>query len=350
MSESKFRREVKHYLIALTKELSFQLKKLIDYNYPNEVKSIKFEIFPDMFTEGFPVRAFFMDSDNSEHFILEDGVVKYPAPITPELLNIQYVYPDWFENQYLENAQDLDTRTISSEEMIKWFHELWNNSGGGEFHLEATIASHDSLNYFDLKDGNWKDVRNAYKKAIHNKTKRRIRTHQRSTQNGKIDLNDAHKVLATFGISKPTKTYERWVKDYGFDLDDFEEVLNESNFIYWFDWRGELSTFLEYLKNILNEFEIDTSYTMDYSSTLQKGTFSSGVNVVEVEYNASEENFIENVVKKIQKILSEKIEIRQSTNNEGVDTWGVAILTQDEWSLVESVAKTFVDNHWIKLH
>lgn len=41
----------------------------------------------------------------------------------------------------------------------------------------------------------------------------------------RISIDVAHRFLATFGITKPTKAYERWVKPNGFDLDDFHTVL-----------------------------------------------------------------------------------------------------------------------------
>jgi hypothetical protein len=42
----------------------------------------------------------------------------------------------------------------------------------------------------------------------------------------RIPLETAHKILATFGITSPTRAYERWVKDDGFDVKDFDEVLS----------------------------------------------------------------------------------------------------------------------------
>lgn len=60
-----------------------------------------------------------------------------------------------------------------------------------------------------------------------------------------IPFDAAHKILAGFGITQPTRAYERWVKKDGFDLGDFHEVLFESPFVFIIDWRAWLREELE---------------------------------------------------------------------------------------------------------
>jgi hypothetical protein len=67
------------------------LRQLVEHEYPKEVVSIDFEVFTYGFTEGFPVRAFFMDSTNSEYFVAIDGSYRYPSPVDPDLLHIKRV-------------------------------------------------------------------------------------------------------------------------------------------------------------------------------------------------------------------------------------------------------------------
>lgn len=157
MLEQRFRKGVREHLALLSNELLTQLRQLIAFCYPDEVKSIDFEVFSDGFTRGFPVRAFFIDSDNSEHFVFVCGEATYPSPIDPGLLKIEHVYSDSFENLFLGEDERFDSWTISDEELIEWFANIWREAGGRKFYLEATIAPHDSARYFDLKDGEWKE-------------------------------------------------------------------------------------------------------------------------------------------------------------------------------------------------
>ena len=71
--KEQFQEEVRKYLDRLTDQLTSVLKQLVEYSYVPEVKSLDFEVFCDGFTQEFPVRAFFMDEDNGEHFISIDG-------------------------------------------------------------------------------------------------------------------------------------------------------------------------------------------------------------------------------------------------------------------------------------
>lgn len=67
--EQEFREGVKGCLVQLTDKVIPLLQKLIRHDYPDEVVSLDFEVFTDGFTQEFPVRAFFMDSDNTEFFL-----------------------------------------------------------------------------------------------------------------------------------------------------------------------------------------------------------------------------------------------------------------------------------------
>ena len=76
------------------------LKELIDYEYPKEVLALEFEMFINCFTSGFPVRAFFMDKNNAEHFIFTEGKAEYLSPVDPGLLDIDCIYPYEIEEEY----------------------------------------------------------------------------------------------------------------------------------------------------------------------------------------------------------------------------------------------------------
>ena len=91
--EQEFREKVAEHLENLSEDLKPILKELIEFDYPKEVNTLAFEVFVDGFSSGLPVRAFFMDDDNSEHFIYVNGKAEYPSPVDPSLLKIEHVYP-----------------------------------------------------------------------------------------------------------------------------------------------------------------------------------------------------------------------------------------------------------------
>lgn len=119
--------------------------------------SLEFEIFADGFIQGFPVRAFFMDAGNSEHFVYVNGEAQYPSPVEPELLEIEHVYPYELEEKYVNEDEDFDPWSIAIDELIQWFSECWKEMGGESFQLKANIASHDNDEVYNLVEGKWEE-------------------------------------------------------------------------------------------------------------------------------------------------------------------------------------------------
>lgn len=79
----------------------------------------------------------------------------------------------------------------------------------------------------------------------------------------RIPIEIAHKILATFGITSPTRAYERWVKNDGFDLKDFDEVLYESPFIFIVDWHACLQDELETIRDSLARLDVHLDLELD---------------------------------------------------------------------------------------
>ncbi|PKO66978.1 MAG: hypothetical protein CVU22_13650 [Betaproteobacteria bacterium HGW-Betaproteobacteria-16] len=152
--EQKFRTTVRSHLDALSEQLVPVLKRLIAHRYPKEVFALCFEIFPDSFTSQFPIRAFFMDRENCEHFEYVDGIAEYPSPVDPELLAIDAVYPEDLEVAFEEDG-GLDLWRLASEEAAVWLYDCWKKAGGSSFALEATVADHNSSVELNLKSGKW---------------------------------------------------------------------------------------------------------------------------------------------------------------------------------------------------
>lgn len=155
--EQEFRKQVNEHLQKLTEEIQLVLRKMIQYEYPKEVNRLEFEVFYDGFTGGFPVRAFFMDSDNSEHFVYVNGQAEYPSPVDPGLLKIQHVYPHELEQEYENKDDKFDSWTVATDELISWFSKCWLEVGGKSFNLRANISPHDSDREFNLVESVWQE-------------------------------------------------------------------------------------------------------------------------------------------------------------------------------------------------
>src|SRR5215213_4134807 len=102
----KFQSGVCAYLEPHSADLVKVLKRLIEYPFVPEINHLDFEVFGDGFVQEFPVRLFFMTEDNCEHFVYANGTAQYPCDVDPDLLNLPYVYPREFEDEF--EAQDED--------------------------------------------------------------------------------------------------------------------------------------------------------------------------------------------------------------------------------------------------
>ena len=155
--EQEFSEKVQEHLQALTASMKPVLKELIGYDYPKEVVSLEFEIFADGFTQGFPVRAFFMDSNDSEHFVYINGEAQYPSPVEPELLKIEYVYPYELEEKYINQDEGFDPWSIAIDELIQWFSECWKEVGGESFQLKSDISPNYNDKAYNLIESKWEE-------------------------------------------------------------------------------------------------------------------------------------------------------------------------------------------------
>jgi len=153
--EKEFRKKVNEYLNRLNSTIEKAIKELTCYEFPKEVVHLDFEIFSDSFTEGSPIRVFFLDKDNTEFFIYVDGKAEYPSPIDTEIFNIDYLYPISFEKEFENKIEGYDPWKMTTEEFIKWFSNKWKSCLDKKFNLKATIGHHDSWEKFDLIEQKW---------------------------------------------------------------------------------------------------------------------------------------------------------------------------------------------------
>ena len=155
--ELEFQRRVVQALEAHSAALIGVLEQLVVHDYPSEVASLDFEVCPQSFTSGFPVRAFFMDRDNSEFFVYEGDDAQYPSPVDPGLLDLPSVIREDAAQDLLAADPDADDLTLAAEALIPWFGRCWLAAGGASFTRSATIAVHDDVRFFDLLQQRWQE-------------------------------------------------------------------------------------------------------------------------------------------------------------------------------------------------
>jgi len=139
--ETEWRTFVVSKLAALSPPLTDVLRLLAGHSYPKEVVRIDFEIFPDGFTEGFPVRALFKDAAGTEFFEMVDGEACYPSPVDPDLLEIDAVYSEEEEAEF--DGEQIDLWVAAADELAIWFAACWSAAGGEGMRVRAVIARHD---------------------------------------------------------------------------------------------------------------------------------------------------------------------------------------------------------------
>jgi hypothetical protein len=160
-----------------------------------------------------------------------------------------------------------------------------------------------------------------------------------SLDHHRIPLDAAHKILATFGITSPTKAYERWVKDDGFDLKDFDVVWSRNPYTFIIDWKCELEEELANIAQALKLLGVDLEYEL--SDDGETGHVSCGGNRAAIAYPPSSGEW-ERFIDPIQAVIPASIQFRASPHNDGNDTGVFAVLPVEEWRDLEQVSPEFV--------
>lgn len=160
-----------------------------------------------------------------------------------------------------------------------------------------------------------------------------------------VPLDIAHQILATFGITSNTKTYDRWVKPDGFDATDLWQVLGDSPFIFGIDWRGELENALEYVAKGLAKLNVEL--VTDFGESCERGYVCCGPQRARVAYSPVDSaTNPEWVFHALQGIVPDNIEFRSSPINDGSDGWEFAVLPRDEWEDLERIAPKFIAEYF----
>jgi hypothetical protein len=151
-----------------------------------------------------------------------------------------------------------------------------------------------------------------------------------------IPLDEAHEILAAFGIGPQSRAYHRWRREDGFRRADFEDVLNESDFILNVDWRELLADAMDTVVSQLHELGIEAS--VDLEEEGERGVFGANGEEVKIKYSINEEDNFDHVITAIYPLIRQAAQYRKLRSSEGSDTWSYAILKHVDWQRLEKSA------------
>lgn len=164
----------------------------------------------------------------------------------------------------------------------------------------------------------------------------------------KIQTEIANEILANFGISRPSRNYERWHKGDHFLLDEFDEVLFESRYIFIIDWRAWFKEEMETIVSRLSDFGI--TLDVDFDEDGNEGVISCGGKSERIKYCPNDDDDFEDVIRALGRISPNQVEFRSSPFNEGSDTWIFAVNGPDEWKEVDEIAPEVMNHFFRKLN
>jgi hypothetical protein len=163
----------------------------------------------------------------------------------------------------------------------------------------------------------------------------------------RIPIEIAHRFLATFGITEPTKEYVRWIKDDGFELIDFPSILSDSPFIFIVDWSANMADELPRIVDALAKLSVALESEVDEVSST--GFVGSGENKVLVKYVPNDGDDFTETIATIQSMVPSNIEFRKSPHNGQMDQWDFAVLPRDEWAELEALDSKLLRSLYIPL-
>lgn len=163
----------------------------------------------------------------------------------------------------------------------------------------------------------------------------------------RIPIEVAHEILAAFGITRPTRAYERWVKDDGFDLKDFDEVLFESPFVYPIDWRAWLSEELETIRDSLARLNVNLGIELDENG--EAGHVACDGRRAAVVYRPNEGSDLDDVIRAIQSVLPDHLELRAAPTNQDNDTAIYALRPKTTWGDLEKLHREVIEHFFVPL-
>jgi hypothetical protein len=148
-----------------------------------------------------------------------------------------------------------------------------------------------------------------------------------------IPLDEAHEILEVFGIGPQSRGYQRWQREDGFRRMDFEDVLNESDFILNVDWRELLPDATDTIVSQLHELGIEASVDLDEEG--EQAVFAANGEEVKIKYSINDGDNFDQVIAPINPLIGRTAQYKKLRSSEGSDTWSYAILKNENWRQLE---------------
>jgi hypothetical protein len=157
----------------------------------------------------------------------------------------------------------------------------------------------------------------------------------------RVPLNVAHAVLIGFGIRHRTRAYERCLRNEGsssagFSLNDFNEVLFDSPFVFIIERKDWLQEKLQAIAAVLKELEIELELHLEPGG--DAGFVVCGSDVAPVQYRPRVQPHFDEVIRAIQNVVPADIEFRVLSESHPSDAWVYAVLPRTKWVELEHAA------------
>jgi hypothetical protein len=118
-----------------------------------------------------------------------------------------------------------------------------------------------------------------------------------------IPLDDAHKILAVFGIDPSSRECQRWRRDDGFRQVDFEGVLSESGAVIIVDWREWLQDAVDLIIRQLNELGIKAS--ADLGGDGNEGFLQIDEKTTRIKFVPEDEDDFDRIIEAVNRLIGE---------------------------------------------
>lgn len=161
-----------------------------------------------------------------------------------------------------------------------------------------------------------------------------------------LPVDVVNQLLPNFGITSPSSLYERRVRDNGFKFDDILELIEESPFVYTIDWRACLNDELEVISSSLSKLGVELSFELNEDGNCGRVWVDDMVSPISYSPDVDNGSF-DSAMFVLQSVLPERFEIRASVYNGGNDSNCYAILPEDYWQEVDSLAGEVVNRFFV---
>lgn len=144
-----------------------------------------------------------------------------------------------------------------------------------------------------------------------------------------VPLDNAHEMLSAFGIGPDNREYQRWRRDDGFRLVDFEEVLATSPLVFTVDWREWLQDAADTISSQLDSFDI--AAVIDLGEDGEHGTIEIGSGQEQIKYVPNDGDNFDQVIAAVNRLIAGRAHYSKFRSCEGSDSWQYALLGDDTW-------------------